>query len=267
MQLIGDTPEERKAYKSAFLKAKKEKGDTFNAEEFARYYVAMLDPTQKNAENTGVPASVASPELPIIKTPARVDGETVDGDGMPDKVREVVAGIVGVINAYKIEHDINGIFAKEKNGIVRFVDCLATACDEVVKPSRILKRAPYMQVSEHNRGMTNKNAFDTDMLIKFIDICGRMCAREGLPFTRTLYIALTGISLEYFYDDREFLTSASINLRERVLKAEHNASLGMAYGTDIGNMRNLNEGEALTRTDAGAGRRSVGASELRKLTG
>ena len=253
MQLLGNTQEERAQYRRELLEAKKAPDfdiDTFNRAWFDRFPVIESQPIKKEAIIEKVQGGEITPE-------------DIDGAGDDEKLREVLRGIQGSIEAYKLENDIEGKFSKEKNGTTQFLACLATAADRVVKPSRILKRETYREIRQNS--MINDNAYDSTRLLQFIDICVKLCAREGLCFNRALYIALTGMSYDFFNGIHDYLTSNGINLREKVLQAEHGASLNFAYNSDIGNMRNLNEGEAITRKDTSAQNQLVDASALRAL--
>lgn len=266
MQLLGNTDAEKQAYKQALREEKRTAGASFDLDSFNKEWCAV--------HGIEFPQAVAVTPSQDIKedhteTIERVTGDILSGDdvgGAGDKLRDIVRDIVGAIEAYKVEREIT-TFSKVKNGTLQFSACLSSVCDNVVKPSRILKRVPYSDNNANGSVLSNNNAYDADILIKFIDVCIRLCGREGLCFNRALYMALTGVSDEYLRGSLGRLTSARVGLWEKVLNAERTQSLNFAYNSDIGNMRNLNEGEALLhheKMDAGA---PVGLSVLRRLDG
>lgn len=267
MQLLGSTPQEKENYKRALADAKRAQGAGFDLTAFNNRWIEDNNIIEKAVPTT--PAVIEAQEKEDGAGFERVAGDILGADdlgGAGNKLRDVVRDIVGAIDAYKVEHDIV-TFSRVKNGTLQFDACLSAVYDNVVKPSRILKRAPYEVQKINGAPLSNNNAYDADILIKFIDICKRLCGREGLCFNRTLYMALTGVSDEYLRGGADYLTSARVGLWEKVLTAEHGASINMAYNTDIGNMRNLNEGEAVVRSDNIQGAQAVGLSALRRLEG
>ena len=279
MQLLGNTEKQKQEYKQALIEAKRGGAfdlATFNSrwiEEHPEAGTAGEDENKTHVrkildqnKNSNMCSSISTDrQTPHIE---RVQGDILtaeDISGSGDELREVVREIVQAIEAYKVENNIVR-FSKEKNGTLLFSACLATVCDNVIKPSRILKKKPYSAIG-NTTGTSNNNAYNPDVLIKFIDICFKLCGREGLCFNRTLYMSLTGLSGDYLRGNLERLTSAGVNLWQKVLDQEYTASVNFAYNSDIGNMRNLNEGEALTHRDQGAGVASVGLGELKRLGG
>lgn len=254
MQLLGNTDEERARYRAELLEAKKRPDFDIKA-----FNAAWLD---------RCPVIESQPIKEDNKTIERIKGEEITPEaiaGDNDKLKEVISAIDGMINTYKLDHDIQTTFSKEKNGIIQLRACLDYCYDNIVKPSHILKAPPTIEGKLRNGGLASVGDYNTDFLIIFIDVVKRIAGREGLPFTRALYLALTGVSYEYFMQIHDYLTSTRVNLRQKVLDAEYVDSLNMASGSDIGNLRNLNEGEALTRRDEGDKNNLVSASALRSL--
>lgn len=294
MQWLGSTPEERRQYKNDLLTAKRAAGAGFDIDKFNSAWLqdheegtqgrtpqAVEDRTESKAPvkkpikelqaPQGINNSIQT-EKPVTGQLERIQGDIIDAERGEDsaeddaELREVVNEIQAAINTYKLAHDITD-FSREKNGITRLAACFHEIGANVVKPSKVLKRKPYDSNNLLHGVKSNNNAYDADKLIKFVDICARLCAREGFGFNRLLYMNLTGTSADYIAGKADYLTSSGIGLREKILNTERAYSLNMAYGSDIGNMRNLNEGEAVIRSDRQAGRPYMSGAELRKLPG
>ena len=192
--------------------------------------------------------------------PEKITGVEYARNDPPGNYSEIIRQILPDINAaiatYKLDNDISGPFCKEKNGAIRFGACLIYVCNTVLRPSKILK-AP----------ADTHNAYNPEVLLSMIDICEILCRNEGLIFNRSLYMDFIGIHSDYLTDGPGRLTSGRVNLYERVLRREFEASLGAAYGSEIGNIRNLNENEARPPMESGPAPSMIAADALRALPG
>lgn len=295
MQWLGNTPEERQAYKAALLEAKRAGGfdkDKFDKEWKAAHKIAesaAKEGTERAPEKITdspkeKPQAPASPKKPIkepqeIKNSLqaaapsvgqleRVSGDIIDAErgedsaeGIDDETRQAIYEIKAIIERYKTAHDIE-TFGAAKNGALLFRAALMDARENVIKPTRILKSKVYEINALGIRD--SKNRYDENKLIYFVDILDALCAGEGLVTQPGYYADLTGCTSIYRGNAQE-LTAARKQLFQKIKERELNASLSKAYGDTIGNIRNLNEGEAVVKSDRQAGRPYLTGAELKRL--
>lgn len=207
------------------------------------------------------------PEV-IPAMPRIVDAET-QLKQTPDKIRQLLPEISAAVNTWKLDHDIQTTFSREKSGMMLFRACLMYVYDNVINPSGVLYMQPYkyQYIQPDRVTPVNDGAYNPAALSALIDICARMASAEGLIFNRTLFMDLAGIPAWLNSDAAIGVTSAKYRIFEKVLAAEFSASISAAYNSEIGNIRNLNENEARPHVKNNDARRAVEASELRRLPG